>query len=93
MEKMDTQHHHVEGAKASPHEMESGKQCDFYVEDQIAQLSEEHRQYILAKHRTLDLEPIPDMTDADPYNWPRWRVRDHDSYRPSHFDNISKMII
>lgn len=93
MEKMDTQHHHVEGAKASPQEMESGKQCDFYVEDQIAHLSEEHRQYILAKHRTLDLEPIPDMIDADPYNWPRWRVRDHDSYRPSHFDNISKMII
>ncbi|KOS42183.1 hypothetical protein ACN38_g6923 [Penicillium nordicum] len=73
MEKMDTQHHHVEGAKASPQEMESGKQCDFYVEDQIAHLSEEHRQYILAKHRTLDLEPIPDMIDADPYNWPRWR--------------------
>ncbi|KAJ5923110.1 hypothetical protein N7516_010813 [Penicillium verrucosum] len=73
MEKMDTQHHHIEGAKASPQEMESGKQCDFYVEDQIAHLSEEHRQYILVKHGTLDLEPIPNMTDADPYNWPQWR--------------------
>ena len=82
MEKMDSQHQHIEGAKASPQGMESGKQCDFYVEDRVAHLSEEQRQYILAKHGTLDLEPIPDIADADPYNWPRWRVRDHHSYRP-----------
>ncbi|CAI7669075.1 unnamed protein product [Penicillium viridicatum] len=73
MKKMDSQHQHIESAKASPQGMESGKQCDFYVEDRVAHLSEEHRQYILAKYGTLDLEPIPDMTDADPYNWPRWR--------------------
>jgi hypothetical protein len=76
MEKMDSQHEHIEGANASPQVIESAK-CDFYIEDRVAHLSEEHRQYLLAKHGTLDLEPIPDMTDADPYNWPRWRVRDH----------------
>jgi hypothetical protein len=76
MEKTDSQHQHIESANASQG-MESGKQCDFYVEDRVAHLSENHRQYILAKHGTLDLEPIPDMADSDPYNWPQWRVRDH----------------
>ncbi|KAJ5951502.1 uncharacterized protein N7479_009915 [Penicillium vulpinum] len=72
MEKMDSKQQHVEAANASQ-VIESGMQHDFYVEDRVAHLSEEHRQYILAKHGTLDLDPIPDMTDADPYNWPQWR--------------------
>lgn len=36
-------------------------------------LSNEHRQYLLDHHGTLDLDPIPDMGDADPYNWPQWK--------------------
>jgi hypothetical protein len=75
MEKTDSQHMHVEGAEPSPRGTEAGKNSDFYIEDRVAHLSEEHRQYLLARHGTLDLDPIPDMNDADPYNWPRWRVR------------------
>jgi hypothetical protein len=41
---------------------------------EIANLSEEHRQYLLAKHGTLELDPVPSMTDADPYNWPSAKV-------------------
>lgn len=79
MEKMDTNSQHVEGVHAkeadvSPGAVESGKHEAFYVEDRVAHLSEEHRQYLLARHGTLDLDPIPDMNDADPYNWPTWRV-------------------
>lgn len=37
-------------------------------------LSIEHRQYLLDRHGTIDLDPIPDMGDADPYNWPQWKV-------------------
>jgi hypothetical protein len=37
-------------------------------------LTEEHRQYLLQHHGTLDLEPVPDMTDHDPYNWPQRKV-------------------
>lgn len=74
MEKTDSNSHHVEGTAVSPAAVESGKQEAFYVEDRVAHLSEEHRQYLLARHGTLDLEPIPDMNDADPYNWPKWRV-------------------
>ncbi|KAM0162334.1 hypothetical protein ACHAQE_003774 [Botrytis cinerea] len=32
-------------------------------------LSEEHRQYLLARHGTLDLDPLPGPSEADPYNW------------------------
>ena len=91
MEKMDRKHHHIEGANANQGE-ESGKQCDFYAEDRVAHLSEQHRQYLLAKHGTLDLEPIPDMTDTDPYNWPLWRVRDHNFAINSHFDHPSNIV-
>lgn len=75
MEKTGNQHMHVEGADPSPQGTEAGKYSDFYIEDQLAHLSEEHRQYLLTRHGTLDLDPLPDMNDADPYNWPRWRVR------------------
>lgn len=34
-------------------------------------LSKEHREYLLASHGTLELDPMPDMNDADPYNWPK----------------------
>lgn len=45
------------------------------LQDEIAALSEEHRQYLLARHGTLEMDPIPDMTDADPYNWSQKKVR------------------
>ncbi|KAK5215083.1 hypothetical protein LTR72_011837 [Exophiala xenobiotica] len=41
--------------------------------DEINLLSPEHREYLLARHGTLDLDPMPDMGDADPYNWPHWK--------------------
>ncbi|KUJ07822.1 MFS general substrate transporter [Mollisia scopiformis] len=37
-------------------------------------LSNEHRQYLLGRHGTYDLDPIPDMGEADPYNWPQWKA-------------------
>ncbi|KAA8571080.1 hypothetical protein EYC84_000435 [Monilinia fructicola] len=40
-----------------------------YLEDSTAALSEEHRQYLLSRHGTLDLDPLPSPSDADPYNW------------------------
>ena len=37
-------------------------------------LSTEHRQYLLDKHGTIELDPIPDMNDRDPLNWPKAEV-------------------
>ncbi|KAJ5091132.1 hypothetical protein NUU61_006002 [Penicillium alfredii] len=36
-------------------------------------LSEPHRIYLLQRHGTLDLDPVPSVDPADPYNWPRWK--------------------
>lgn len=37
-------------------------------------LSEQHQAYLLQRHGTLDLDPVPSMDPADPYNWPQWKV-------------------
>ncbi|KAL1984502.1 hypothetical protein VTN96DRAFT_9101 [Rasamsonia emersonii] len=38
-----------------------------------ADLSPEHREFLLQRHGTLDLDPIPAPDEADPYNWPVWK--------------------
>ena len=42
--------------------------------DDLAALSTEHRNYLLQRHGTLELDPVPDMSDADPYNWTTAKV-------------------
>lgn len=37
-------------------------------------LSESHKSYLIERHGKLDLDPIPSMDPADPYNWPSWKV-------------------
>lgn len=32
-------------------------------------LPEAHKEYLIARHGTLELDPIPDASDADPFNW------------------------
>ena len=39
-----------------------------------ARLSKLHRDYLMERHGTLNLDPIPAMDPADPYNWPEWKV-------------------
>lgn len=34
-----------------------------------ANLSQEHQQYLMQRHGTLELAPIPGPGGADPYNW------------------------
>jgi hypothetical protein len=40
------------------------------------ELSPEHRAYLLERHGTVDLDPLPSMDPADPHNWPSWKVRE-----------------
>jgi hypothetical protein len=43
-----------------------------YIErDEVALLSEDHRNYPFRRHGTLELDPVPGHGDADPYNWPQ----------------------
>lgn len=45
-----------------------------YLEDGGAHLTPEHREYLLKRHGTLSLDPLPSADPADPYNWPSWKV-------------------
>ena len=45
------------------------------VESMVARLPKAHRDYLMERHGTLELDPIPGMSPADPYNWPEWKVR------------------
>lgn len=70
----------------SKHDPNSEKDCSEFLEDSENQvevsaselaassLSEAHREYLLQRHGTLDLDPLPSAFHADPYNWPRWKV-------------------
>jgi hypothetical protein len=40
----------------------------------LTELASQHREYLLQRHGTLELDPVPAMDDADPYNWPTWKV-------------------
>lgn len=44
------------------------------VDTAVSFLSQSHREYLLNRHGTLELDPIPSTSDADPYNWPNWKV-------------------
>jgi hypothetical protein len=37
-------------------------------------LEPEHREFLLSRHKTVDLNPLPTMDPADPLNWPSWKV-------------------
>ncbi|RLL97711.1 hypothetical protein CFD26_106368 [Aspergillus turcosus] len=36
-------------------------------------LSQAHQQFLLERHGTINLEPIPSMSPNDPLNWPQWK--------------------
>ncbi|CAL5865977.1 uncharacterized protein PFLUO_LOCUS184 [Penicillium psychrofluorescens] len=44
-----------------------------YSESVAARLPKAHQEYLLERHGTLDLDPIPGMDPVDPYNWPDWK--------------------
>ncbi|CAP99479.1 putative transporter [Penicillium chrysogenum] len=44
-----------------------------YAESMAARLPKAHRDYLMERHGTLELDPVPGMSPADPYNWPEWK--------------------
>lgn len=55
-------------------DVELGPKATYINTGETAGLSQEHRDYLLAKYGTLELDPVPDFGDQDPYNWPKWKV-------------------
>ncbi|QKX63084.1 uncharacterized protein TRUGW13939_10252 [Talaromyces rugulosus] len=41
--------------------------------DSDSEIAPEHREYLLQRHGTFELDPVPAMDDEDPYNWPAWK--------------------
>lgn len=37
-------------------------------------IPEGHQQYLLQRHGTILLDPLPDFSDADPFNWSKPKV-------------------
>jgi hypothetical protein len=46
-----------------------------YADIVASRISTAHRDFLMERHGTLELDPIPSMDPADPYNWPSWKVR------------------
>lgn len=68
-------------AKADIHLVESTETGipSKYADIVASRLSRSHRDFLMEHHGTLDLDPIPSMDLADPYNWPAWKVCNLDS--------------
>jgi hypothetical protein len=43
------------------------------LDNGVPVLTEEHRDYLIQRHGTVDLDPLPSADPADPYNWPQWK--------------------
>ena len=55
--------------------VESLKQVQTHLgTDETESLTEEHRQYLIQRHGSFELDPMPDASDADPYNWSASKV-------------------
>lgn len=64
----------MKSGSANLEDIELGPRATYINTGAAAGLSQEHRDYLLAKYGTLELDPIPDMGDQDPFNWPKWKV-------------------
>lgn len=61
----EKKHNDVENASLPPAFVENN--------DGMPVLTEEHRDYLIKRHGTVDLDPLPSADPADPYNWPQWK--------------------
>lgn len=65
--KMQAEDRHIEMLEPEPEKVQRVEPA--------ANLSDAHRDYLVSKHGTAELDPLPDMTDLDPLNWPTKTVR------------------
>ena len=57
-----------------PHVTHVDVESESYSEDSSSEpkISQEHKDYLIARHGTFNLLPLPSMDDDDPLNWPNW---------------------
>lgn len=78
---LDTAEKQIAPSHGSDQQIEDLKHIEttrtYYNPTDVYELSQEHRAYLLERHGTLELDPIPGFGDADPYNWASRKVSDH----------------
>ena len=57
---------------------ELGQKATYIPTGAAADLTQEHRDYLIKRHGTIELDPIPSDDPADPYNWSKWKVGSYD---------------
>jgi hypothetical protein len=67
--------HELPGATPPKATADYVEEKDLDSNDPTRFLSESHKAYLVERHGTLDLDPIPSIDPADPYNWPLWKVK------------------
>lgn len=61
-------HNHEILPDAASSDIEIGQRATNISLGEVAHLPQEHRDYLISRHGTLDLDPIPSADPADPYN-------------------------
>lgn len=65
----------LDQANGAPKVEEAAKIGSEQLENALGEgLNAEHREYLLKRHGTVDLLPLPSMSPDDPLNWPIWKV-------------------
>lgn len=42
-------------------------------DEHVPELESTHKDYLIRRHGTTDLVPLPSADPEDPFNWPEWR--------------------
>lgn len=61
-------HNHEILPDTASSDIEIGQRATNISLGEVAHLPQEHRDYLISRHGTLDLDPIPSADPADPYN-------------------------
>lgn len=77
----DAEKNVYDGVNAEGHVEQLSNSQTYYSSPDVKSLSEEHRKYLLERHGTLELDPLPGYGDADPYNWSTRKVSSASSCR------------
>jgi hypothetical protein len=56
------------------HDLIEAAESQTHIDTQKLQITASHKEYLIQRHGTSELDPLPSEDPADPYNWPRWKV-------------------
>jgi Major Facilitator Superfamily len=73
-EKQDDEKSHIDDRDRDEAALHQQPTHAIYIEkDRTITLSPDHHDYLVKRHGTANLDPIPGYGDADPYNWASWK--------------------